>query len=44
LEQGVPWVQLGSVGGTTLSMPSLMDAPLDKLETAWRGGLAAALG
>ena len=44
LEQGVPWVQLGSVGGTTLSVPPLMDAALDKLETAWRGGLEAALG
>ena len=43
-EQGVPWVQLGSVGGTALSLTPLMDAPLDSLEAAWRGGLEKALG
>ena len=43
-EQDVPWVRLGSVGGTTLSLPTLLDAPLDSLETAWRGGLEQALG
>ena len=43
-EQDVPLVQLGSVGATTLSLPTLIDVPLDKLETAWRDGLEEALG
>jgi len=43
-EQGVPLVQLGSVGGATFSLPGLLDVPLDDLETAWKGGLEKALG
>ncbi|MDP6101854.1 MAG: phosphoribosylformylglycinamidine synthase subunit PurL [Dehalococcoidia bacterium] len=43
-EQDVPWVQLGSVGRATFSLPPLIDAPLDQLEAAWKGGLEKALG
>jgi phosphoribosylformylglycinamidine synthase len=43
-EEGVPWVRLGSVGGTTLSLSPLMDVPVSELEVAWRGGLEKALG
>ncbi len=42
-EEGVPWTQLGSVGGEALSVPGLLNAPLDDLEAAWRGGLEKAL-
>ena len=42
-EEGVPWMQLGSVGGEALSVPGLLNVPLDDLETAWRGGLEKAL-
>ena len=43
-EQDVPWVQLGSVGGTAFSLPPLLDVPLDEMEAAWKGGLENALG
>ncbi|MBI4281964.1 MAG: phosphoribosylformylglycinamidine synthase subunit PurL [Chloroflexi bacterium] len=43
-EGGVPWVQLGSVGGTAFSLPPLMNVPVAELEAAWKGGLEKALG
>ena len=42
-EEGVPWTQLGSVGGEALFVPGLLNAPLDDLEAAWRGGLEKVL-
>ena len=42
-EQSVPWVVLGLVGGTALSLPPLMDVSLDAVKAAWRGGLEEAL-
>jgi len=43
-ELGMPWMQLGSVGGTTFSLPPLLDTSLEQLEAAWKGGLEKALG
>ncbi|MDA0988048.1 MAG: phosphoribosylformylglycinamidine synthase subunit PurL [Chloroflexi bacterium] len=43
LEQGVPLVQLGSVGGAIFSIPQLMSLPVDELGAAWKGGLKKAL-
>ncbi|MBF8267075.1 MAG: purL [Dehalococcoidia bacterium] len=42
-EQGVPWVELGRVGGDRLTWDGLLDVPLESLEAAWRGGLEKAL-
>jgi len=43
-ERGVPWMQLGSVGGITFSLPPLLDTSLEQLEAAWKGGLEKVLG
>ena len=43
-EEGVPWARLGEVGGESLRVATLLDAPVEELRTAWEGGLEAALG
>jgi phosphoribosylformylglycinamidine synthase subunit PurL len=40
----VPLADIGTVGGDALSVRGLLDVPLDELEAAFEGGLAAALG
>lgn len=42
-KDGVPWVQLGWVGGRSLSLPKLMNPSLQTLEEAWFGGLQEGL-
>ncbi len=41
---GVPLTRLGVSGGDRLTFAGGLDAPVDELRAAWRGGLAAALG
>ncbi len=43
-ERGVPLTRLGVVGGDRLRLADALDAPINALHAAWRGGLAAALG
>jgi len=42
-ENGVPWMELGRVGGGHLSIPGHMDLSVDEISRAWRGGLEKAL-
>ena len=41
-ERGVPLTRLGTVGGDTLDLESLLDLPLRELHTTWRNGLRIA--
>jgi hypothetical protein len=40
---GVPCAAIGRVGGPRLSILPWVDAPVDELSEAWRGGLRRAL-
>jgi len=42
-QQGMPATVIGEVGGARLSISSWIEAPVDVLSDAWRGGLAQAL-
>ncbi|MCH8205492.1 MAG: phosphoribosylformylglycinamidine synthase subunit PurL [Chloroflexi bacterium] len=42
-EEGVPWVTLGATGGTSMTIPGLVDASLEALADAWRNGLERAI-
>ena len=41
---GVPLMRLGATGGTRFCLGAQLDAPLDEIAGAWRGGLEAAMG
>ena len=38
-KEGVPWVTLGKAGGDTMTIPGLVDVPVEDLGDAWRNGL-----
>ena len=40
----VPLLRLGVTGGSRFRLGAQLDAPLDEIASAWRGGLEAALG
>jgi hypothetical protein len=40
----VPAAAIGSVGGTRLRLGGWVDAPVEELSAAWRGGLRTAMG
>ena len=44
VEEGVPWVALGAVGGESMSIPGLIALPLSEISVAWREGLPRAIG
>lgn len=41
-EEGVPWVTLGATGGSAMTIPGLVEVPIDDLDDAWRNGLERA--
>jgi phosphoribosylformylglycinamidine synthase len=43
-EMGVPWMQMGTVGGDRLSLDGLLDVPVKDMAMAYKGGLERALG
>jgi phosphoribosylformylglycinamidine synthase II len=43
-EMGVPWMQMGTVGGDRLSLDGLLDVPVKDMALACKGGLERALG
>ena len=42
-EIGVPWMQMGTVGGVRLSWDRLLDVPVEEMAMAWKGGLERAV-
>ncbi|HAL46278.1 MAG TPA: phosphoribosylformylglycinamidine synthase II, partial [Dehalococcoidia bacterium] len=42
-DEGVPWTELGTVGGDTLNAPWLDETPVVQLRDAWANGLERAL-
>ena len=42
-DEGVPWAELGTVGGDTLNAPWLDETPVVQLRDAWANGLERAL-
>ena len=44
VENQVPVLRLGVTGGTRLRLGAQLDAPVDEIAAAWRGGLDAAMG
>jgi phosphoribosylformylglycinamidine synthase len=43
LQESVPWVILGTVGGKSLKISTLLDIPLQDLDNAWSNSLQEAL-
>ena len=43
-DEGVPFVVLGRVGGSRISLRSCIDLDFDEVEDEWSGGLERAMG
>ena len=41
-EEGALWTRLGTTGGRRLTIPGLLDLPIDRMAEAWRNGITNA--